>query len=415
MTNSNWILDKSNSNIRFKVRHLLVANIQGEFEDFDINIENNGEEFAAAEFKLDIKSKSVNTRLKQRDDHLKSEDFLCAYEFPSITFHSSEINEIKKDTYNMKGILTIKGISKEIEFAASYTKSKEYESVGDFAIETKISRSEFGLEWNEVIGDKWIIVDDEIKLYGNVRILHKSKGDRIKGLAGRSDVVGNNNYKMFSSRSKNQDGTFSWNQLKGKESHWIFGISTGDTEETHFRALKSKLYVEGLVKEYDQVTSTSQFLRILHFVLQDDSFLTRSIHDKNTFSLDTCYFVINKEEATIRFSSARLNVVLLKPNGLKLLPKANISIGFPYYNVGQIVEHTISFEPGDTLMVFNDELVQQTGGKHGRKLGMKTVGNVLNDNRQLPWKDRNIHLQKVIKQWAGEMDIEQILVAQIKL
>ena len=154
----------------------------------------------------------------------------------------------------------------------------------------------------------------------------------------------------------------------------------------------------------------------MHFALQDDTFLMRSIYDNNTYSLDTSYFVIDKELKKIKYCSARLNVLLIKENGLKIFPKNNISLGFPFYNVGQLMEHTISYEPGDILVVFNEELVNQSGGKHGKKLGMKMVGNMLNNNCKQPWKTRDKYLSKMLQQWTGEAtEIEQILIAQIKL
>ncbi len=415
MANSNWILDKSKSNIRFKVKHLLVANIQGEFEDFDISVTNEGERLVEKEFKLDIKAKSINTRLQQRDDHLRSLDFLNTEEFPNITFKSSEISEIKQNSYKLHGELTLVGVSKEFDLYASFTESQDEDTLGDFSLEVNIKRSEFGLNWNNLLGDKWVIVDDVIKLYGNIRLLNKKPGDRVKGLAGRADVVRNENYQLFNSLSDSKNGTLSWSQLKENQMHWIFGVTTGDTDETYLRALKTKLYIESLTKEYNQVNSTNQFLRILHFALQDDNFLTRSIYDNNTYSLDTGYFIIDKSGAKIRYCSARLNVVLLKSNGLKLFPKNNISIGFPYYNSGQLAEHVIPYDSGDTLVVFNDEFIKQAGGKYGKKLGAKTVGNILSENRQQPWGNRGEHLQKVLNQWVGNGKMDQILIAQIKL
>jgi len=415
MANSNWILDKSKSSIRFKVKHLLVASVQGEFKDFEVKIENDGGSFTNTSFRLEIGAASINTRLKKRDDHLKSVDFLDVEDYPLISFQSSEIVEYKENGYKIKGMLHLKGASRELTIYSNLVKYDEEGAFGSLSIEANISREEFGIKWNNLVDEKWPMVDDTIKLYGHIYLLEKGKGDRIKGLAGRADVFGNNNYQVYSSRTDKQNGTFSWSQMKSEMPQWIFGICTGDSEETHYRALKTKLYVESLVKEYDHITSPSQFLRILHFAIQEDSFLSRSIYDNNTYSLDTGYFMIDKKVRKIKYSSARLTTILLKTDGMKLFPKNNISLGFPYYNVGQLADHTISYEPGDTLIIFNDELIKQPGGAHSKKLGAKSVGNLLNENRQQPWEKRTKHFEKVLKKWVGEGLLDDILVAQVKL
>ncbi|MGB3466934.1 MAG: hypothetical protein WBA74_16765, partial [Cyclobacteriaceae bacterium] len=110
-----------------------------------------------------------------------------------------------------------------------------------------------------------------------------------------------------------------------------------------------------------------------------------------------------------------LTVILLKKDGLKVFPKNNISIGFPYYNIGRLADHMISYEPGDTLVAFNEELIKQPGGAQGKKLGAKSVAGLLNENQQKLWEKRTEHIEKVLKKWVGKGDLDDLLVAQIKL
>ena len=415
MANSNWILDKSRSNLRFKVKHLLVANVQGEFSDFDISITNRGKSFTDIDIKLDIKTDSINTRLKKRDDHLKSRDFLDSEDFPVISFESSSVSEYREDAYKINGNLTIKDVAKQLTIYARLERSQDHETFGNLSIEANISREEFGVRWNSMIDEKWPLVDDTIKLYGNICLLKDFKVDKVQGLAGRADIYGNNNYQVYSAKSGKYNGSFAWFQLRSDTAHWIFGNCTGDSEETHYRALKTKLYIENLAKEYEHIISPCQFLRILHFAVQEDSFLSRSSYDNNTYSLDSCYFMIDKKKKKIRYSSARLTVLLLKSNGLKLYPKNNISIGFPYYNAGSLEDHVFSYESGDTLVVFNDELIRQNGGVTGKKLGAKSVANLLNENKLKDWDNRTKHIEKVLNKWVGEGTLDDIIVAQVKL
>ncbi|MGB3468371.1 MAG: YceI family protein, partial [Cyclobacteriaceae bacterium] len=286
MAGSNWILDKSRSNIRFKVKHLLVASVQGEFRDFDVEILENADSFKKSRFKLIIKTDSIHTRLKKRDNHLKSSDFLDVEEFPEIVFECEDIIEYKQDGYKIKGNLTIHGVTKSQTFHSGFEKGIDKETYGNLTIEADISREDYDIKWNNLVDEKWPMVDDKIRLYGNICLLNDTGADKVKGIAGRADVYGNNNYQVYSSRKNKYNGTFSWSKNSSDKGHWIFGICTGDSEETHYRALKSKLYVENLAKEYDHISSPSQFLRILHISTQGDNFLAHSSYDNNTFSLD---------------------------------------------------------------------------------------------------------------------------------
>ena len=417
MAKSYWILDKSKSNIRFKVKHLLLASVQGEFTGFDIQIAKNGETFSNAEIKLDMQADSIHTRWSARDELLKGKHFLNAEDYPTITFESAEVKEYKEKGYRISGTLTIKGISKEITFYGTLVKSGKNDEFGNLAIEAKISREEFGVTWNQSVDGKWPLIDDEITIYGNIFLVEPVEGDRVRGVAGRQDVFGDFNYLLYSAnaRRKKKDGVFAWRQQKDNKIGWIFGACTGKSNETYFRALKTKLYVEKLAAEYDHIISPSQFLRILHFEVQNDPFLYRSLYDNDTFSFDASYLMVDKGANKIKYASARLNAILLKKSGMKLLPKNNISLGFPYYNVGQLMDHTISYDSGDILILFNDDLLQQPGGNQNKKLGAKSVSNLLMENKTQPWDKRAKHLERVLQKWAGERNLGDIMVAQIKL
>ncbi|MEL7220887.1 MAG: YceI family protein, partial [Bacteroidota bacterium] len=414
MTTGNWILDKSKSNIRFKVKHLLLASVQGEFTGFDIQVTRTGDTFSHAGISLEMQSASIDTRIRKRDEHLIGKDFLDAEEFPTITFESAEVKEYKEKGYRISGTLTMKGISKEITFYATLTPSDQKDQFGNLELEASISRSEFGITWNESVNGNWPLVDDTITIYGNIFLVEPTNGDRVKGVAGRQDVFGDKSYLLYTAAADKQDGSFVWKHQRNNTKEWIFGLTTGKSDETYFRALKTKLYIEKLAAEYDHIRSPSQFLRVLHFEVQEDPFLYRSLYDNDTYSLDTAYLMIDPASGTIKYASARLNLVLLKKNGMKLLPKISISLGFPYYNVGQLTDQVVGYEPGDTLFLFNDELLQQPGGSQQKKLGAKAVSNLLSENKTQPWEKRVKHFDRVLKKWVGEMRLEDILVAQIQ-
>lgn len=131
--------------------------------------------------------------------------------------------------------------------------------------------------------------------------------------------------------------------------------------------------------------------------------------------MDGAYFMVDKRTSKIKYCSARLMVILIKKSGIKLCPKNNISLGFPFYNVGALEDHEISFAQGDTLVILNEELMRQQGGAHGKKLGAKSVAGLLKENIQKPWGNRSEHIEKVLKKWVGNGKTDDLIVAQVKL
>lgn len=164
-------IDNLHSEIKFKVKHLMISNVTGEFKKFDATIESEDESFNGASVKFEADIESINTNQEQRDTHLKSADFFDSEKFPKMEFVSTEVKNVN-DTLKIKGNLTIKDITKEIELEGEiggtmvdfYGQTK----VG-FDITGKISRKEFGLMWDAVTEAGGVVVGDEVKLMISVQ------------------------------------------------------------------------------------------------------------------------------------------------------------------------------------------------------------------------------------------------------
>ena len=157
-----FMLDKPHTNIGFKAKHLLVSSVNGNFTEFDGNIEFDymKKELIALEGK--IKVASINTDNAKRDDHLRSGDFFDANKFPEITFVSTKV---EGDT--LWGDLTIKGITKNVKFAlddvGTVIGPKGNKRVG-FVLTGKVNRFDYGLNWNKLLEAGGAVVSEEIKI-----------------------------------------------------------------------------------------------------------------------------------------------------------------------------------------------------------------------------------------------------------
>lgn len=166
-------IDASHSDILFKVKHLMITTVTGQFKSFDATLSADAEDFsdAAVTFTADINS--VDTRSEQRDTHLKSDDFFNAEKFPELKFVSTSVSKTD-DGLVVKGDLTIRDVTKPIELKADFNGVMVdpwgQTKVG-FEAEGKIKRKEFGLGWDAVTEAGGVVVSDEVKLQLNVQFV----------------------------------------------------------------------------------------------------------------------------------------------------------------------------------------------------------------------------------------------------
>jgi len=104
-----WAIDPTHSEIAFKVKHMMISTVTGHFENFDAAVETEGEDFRNARVNFTAQIDSINTKSRDRNRHLKSEDFFNAKAYPDLTFKSQSF-----DGERLTGDLTIRGISKEV-------------------------------------------------------------------------------------------------------------------------------------------------------------------------------------------------------------------------------------------------------------------------------------------------------------
>ncbi len=164
---ANWKVDPSHSSIDFQVKHMMVSKVKGTFESFSANVEaENLEDLTTASIAFDIQTASISTKSEDRDNHLKSPDFLDVEKFPSISFQSKSITE-SGDAYQVLGELTIKDTKKpvvfEVEFNGKGTNPWGIEVYG-FEAETKINREDFNLTWNKTLETGGVLVGKDVKI-----------------------------------------------------------------------------------------------------------------------------------------------------------------------------------------------------------------------------------------------------------
>tara|TARA_R110001583_G_scaffold195201_1_gene370456 strand:+ start:825 stop:1358 length:534 start_codon:yes stop_codon:yes gene_type:complete len=176
MKTTKWAIDPTHSEITFKVKHLMISNVKGEFKTFQANID--GEDFTKSTISANIDASSISTNNNDRDTHLKSPDFFEVENYPEITFVSTSIKKIDDDDFKLVGNLTIKGVTKEIkldtEFGGFMKDLYGNEKAG-FSINGKLNRKDFGLNYNAALEAGGVMIGNEIKINAEIQFVKSIK------------------------------------------------------------------------------------------------------------------------------------------------------------------------------------------------------------------------------------------------
>jgi len=174
---STYKIDAAHSEITFKVKHLMITNVTGNFTKFDASLDASTEDFTDATISFEADTASISTNNEQRDGHLKSDDFFAAEKFPKLSFTSTSFTKINHADYKLVGDLTIRDVTKSVELAVEYggTVTDPYGQVkAGFEIGGKINRKDFGLVWSATTEAGGIVVSDEVKLNLAVQMIKQA-------------------------------------------------------------------------------------------------------------------------------------------------------------------------------------------------------------------------------------------------
>lgn len=169
-----WVLDPSHSEILFKVKHLMITNVKGEFRKFEGEINSVGDDFSAAAVNVTIDASSIFTNEANRDTHLKGADFFDVEKYKDLKFEGTSLIKIDAENYILKGNLTTKGVSHEVKLDVEFggiNKDPWGNEKAGFSLEGKISRKDWGLTWNSALESGGVLVSDEVKLSAEVQFV----------------------------------------------------------------------------------------------------------------------------------------------------------------------------------------------------------------------------------------------------
>jgi polyisoprenoid-binding protein YceI len=169
-----YTIDPAHSTAGFKVRHMMVANVRGEFSKVSgtVVVDASAPENSRVEAHID--ASTIHTRDEQRDAHLKSAEFLDVEKFPEITFVSKKITGSDGE-WKITGDLTIHGVTKEVTLDVEGPAPEAKDPWGSVrsgaSADTKINRKDFGLVWNVALETGGLLVGDEVAITLELELL----------------------------------------------------------------------------------------------------------------------------------------------------------------------------------------------------------------------------------------------------
>jgi polyisoprenoid-binding protein YceI len=165
-TSTTWKIDPAHTNVEFAVKHLMISTVKGRLADVDGEIVLADGDLSRSSVTATLKTASIDTRAGQRDDHLRSPDFLDVANYPEITFKSKRIIGSSPD-FKVVGDLTIRGATKEVTLDVTNEGAGKDPWGGErigFSGTTKFDRRDFGLTWSQALENGGVVVGHEVKV-----------------------------------------------------------------------------------------------------------------------------------------------------------------------------------------------------------------------------------------------------------
>jgi polyisoprenoid-binding protein YceI len=169
-----WILDPTHSEVYFKVKHLMISTVTGQFKQFSGTVETEADDFTTAKIRFTADIDSIDTNNEQRDAHLKNGDFFDAENHPKLVFEGNTPEKIDDEEYILHGTLTMRGTSKRIKLNVQYggitTDPWGNRRVG-FSVSGKIDRQDFGVSFGAVTETGGLLLGNEVKVFAEVQFV----------------------------------------------------------------------------------------------------------------------------------------------------------------------------------------------------------------------------------------------------
>jgi polyisoprenoid-binding protein YceI len=170
-----WNIDPVHSHAEFKVRHMMISNVKGQFKGITGTLKRDSSDLTKSGTEISIEAATLNTGDAQRDGHLKSADFFAVEKFPTLTFKSNRVSKNKDGVLTVAGELGIHGVTRNVVLEVEGPSSEMKDPWGNTRIgvsaTTRINRKDFGLTWNTGLETGGVLVGDDVNISLDIQFI----------------------------------------------------------------------------------------------------------------------------------------------------------------------------------------------------------------------------------------------------
>ena len=162
-----WTLDPTHTHVEFAVKHMMMATVKGRFSGLEGEVRLSDADPASSSVEVRIDTRTIDTRVEQRDAHLRSADFLDVETYPEIVFRSRRVEPTGERTFRVVGDLTIRDVTREVVLEAREEGRGRDPWGGEragFSASTRIKRGDYGLKWNQALETGGVLVGEEVRI-----------------------------------------------------------------------------------------------------------------------------------------------------------------------------------------------------------------------------------------------------------
>jgi polyisoprenoid-binding protein YceI len=176
---STWNLDPAHTHASFTIRHMVITNVRGEFRKLTGSVKLDEKDVTKSSVEATLDTASIDTRVGDRDNHLRSPDFFDAAKYPTITFKSTKVKQAGQGKLEVTGDLTMHGVTKpvvlEVEGPTAAIKDPYGNTRRGIAASTTLNRRDFGLVWGKMV-EAGPVVGDEVKIEIEAELIKQADG-----------------------------------------------------------------------------------------------------------------------------------------------------------------------------------------------------------------------------------------------
>jgi len=175
---SAWQIDSNHSAAQFKVRHMMISNVTGQFTKMTGSANFDPADPAKSSVNVTIDAASIDTRMEGRDNDLRSPNFFDVAKYPTLTFVSKRAEVVSPGKIRLVGDLTMHGVTKEVTFAVDGPTEPIKDLRGNkhmgASATARVNRKDFGLMWNQLIEGGGAVVGDDVDITMDIELVQRA-------------------------------------------------------------------------------------------------------------------------------------------------------------------------------------------------------------------------------------------------